>query len=71
MNVKSRYNLKDTVWYLSNNYPQSGIVNGFFFHITREGEEEKTNVEYSLYNNNSHLPEEILFPSKTELLNTL
>lgn len=36
MKVKSRYNLNDTVWYFSNNYVQSGIVNGIFFNVTRE-----------------------------------
>ena len=71
MKVKSRYNLNDTVWYFSNNYVQSGIVNGIFFHVTREGEQERTNIEYTLSNDGSHLAEEILFPGKKELLNTL
>lgn len=71
MKVKSRYNLKDTVWYFSNNYVQSGIVNGIFFHVTREGDQERTNVEYTLCNDESQLAEEILFPGKKELLNSL
>ena len=71
MKVKSRYNLNDTVWYFSNNYVQSGIVNGIFFHVTREGDQERTNVEYTLNNDESHLAEEILIPGKTELLNSL
>lgn len=71
MKVKSRYNLNDTVWYFSNNYVQSGIVNGIFFHVTREGDQERTNVEYTLSNDESHLAEEILFPGKKELLNSL
>lgn len=71
MKVKSRYNLNDTVWYFSNNYVQSGIVNGIFFHVTREGDQERTNVEYTFNNDESHLAEEILFPGKKELLNSL
>lgn len=71
MKVKSRYNLNDTVWYFSNNYVQSGIVNGIFFHVTREGDKERTNVEYTLNNDESHLAEEILFSGKKELLNSL
>ena len=71
MKVKSRYDLNDTVWYFSNNYVQSGIVNGVFFHVTREGEQERTDVEYTLSNDGSYLAEEILFPGKKELLNTL
>lgn len=71
MKVKSRYNLNDTVWYFSNNYVQSGIVNGIFFNVTREGDQERTNVEYRLNNDESHLAEEILFPGKKELLNSL
>ena len=68
MKVKSRYNFNDTVWYLSNNYVQSGMVNGIFFH---EGDEKVISVEYTLFNNESYLPEEILFSSKNELLNKL
>lgn len=71
MKVKSRYNFNDTVWYLSNNYVQSGMVNGIFFHVTREGDEKVISVEYTLFNNESYLPEEILFSSKNELLNKL
>lgn len=71
MKVKSRYNLNDTVWHFSNNYVQSGIVKGIFFHVTREGDQERTNVEYTLNNDESHLVEETLFPGKKELLNSL
>lgn len=47
------------------------IVNGIFFHVTREGDQERTNVEYTLNNDESHLAEEILFSGKKELLNSL
>lgn len=59
MKAKSRYNLNDTVWHFSNNYAQSGIVNGIFFHVTREGDQERTNVEYRLSSDESHFAEEI------------
>ena len=71
MNVKSKYNLGDTVWYMSNNHAQSGIVNGVFFHVTHKKKEKRTYVEYSTWHDGSKLPEVALFPSKNELLNTL
>lgn len=71
MKVKSKYNLKDSVWFMEYNHVQNGIVSGIFFRVTREGEGEKTNVVYHLNSGNSDYPEEILFPSKKQLLNTL
>lgn len=31
MKVKSKYNLKDSVWFMEYNHVQNGIVSGIFF----------------------------------------
>ena len=65
--VKTKYNIGDIVWYISNNKVQSLDVTGV--RISVESADE-CKVEYILHYD-WHQPEEKLFRSKTELIESL
>ena len=65
--VKSKYNIGDKVWYISSNKVQALDVTGV--RISVESADE-CKVEYVLHYD-WHMPEEKLFRSKSELLESL
>lgn len=66
--VKSKYNIGDKVWYISNNRVQSMDITGV--NVCVESKEE-CKVEYILHFNSSWVNEDKLFKSKKELLESL
>lgn len=65
--VKTKYNIRDKVWYISNNKVQALDVTGV--RISVESADE-CKVEYILHYD-WHQPEEKLFRSKKELIESL
>ncbi len=66
--VKTKYNIGDKVWYLSNNRVQSLDITGV--NVCVESKKE-CKVEYILHFNSSWVNEGKLFKSKKELLESL
>lgn len=66
MKVETKYDLNDTVWYISNNKVNSQKVTGIYISVS--GLEH---IEYYLQFGDVKYPESILFPTKEELLNSL
>lgn len=67
LSVKTKYNIGDKVWYIYDNRVQALDVTGV--RISIESEDE-CKVEYILHYD-GHQPEEKLFRSKKELLESL
>lgn len=65
--IKTKYNIGDKVWYISNNKVQALDVTGVRIRVESADE---CKVEYILQYD-WHLPEEKLFRSKTELIESL
>ena len=66
--VKTKYNIGDKVWFISNNRVQSLDVTGVGICSELEAE---CKVEYILHFNSSWVNENKLFKSKKELLESL
>ena len=74
MNIETKYRIGEELWFMSNNLPQSDVVNTINLLKTTE----KQNVEYSFKNykrsnGNGHpyFKENTLFKTKEELLKSL
>ncbi len=68
MKVTTKYNLRDKVWYMSQNRPQCGQVTYVYIRITGK---DKYNVSYHINHDAGNWTEDLLFDSKQELLETL
>lgn len=67
MVVKSKYNINDVVWFMSDNKIRSSRILGVGMSVG----EEHTIIMYSMYDGYERIKEELLFDSKEELLKTL
>jgi len=67
MVVTTKYNIGDTVWFISNDKVSTLDITGF--NITVDS--GKTVIKYNLHYDVEELEEELLFPTKEELLKSL
>lgn len=76
MQLKTKFNREDEIWFLSNNKAHNSIVWQIKIHVTEEGE---TNIEYGCHRDKEQtkphiylkVEEKHAFASKQELLNSL
>ena len=66
MKVKTKYNINDTVWFVSDNKIQCGRISGIGISVG-----QTVAIMYSMYSGYDRILEEKLFETKEELLNTL
>lgn len=66
--VKTKYNIGDKVWYISDNKVQNPDITGVHILVEQTGD---IKVEYILHYESSWVEEEKLFRSKKELLESL
>ena len=66
MKVKTKYNINDTVWFMSDNKIQCGMISGVGISVG-----QTVTIMYSMYSGYDRILEEKLFKTKQELLNTL
>lgn len=66
--AKTKYNIGDKVWFISNNRVLSLDVTGVHILVEQTGDRK---VEYTLHYESSWIEEERLFQSKKELLEAL
>ena len=69
MEIKTKYNIGDEVWWLDNNKVHQDYVKGIFFSMY--GSTTDYTLYYKLNQQLRDFDEEILFPSKEELLKSL
>ena len=66
--VKTKYNIGDKVWYISDNKVQNPDITGVHILVEQTGD---IKVGYTLHYESSWIEEERLFRSKKELLEAL
>ena len=65
--VKTKYDIGDKVWYISNNGVHGGRITGFNIKI----ESDKTEIRYTIHYDWGTVEEGLAFPTKEELLKSL
>lgn len=68
MTVKTRYNIGDEVWVVSDGKPTQGKVRWIDIHIGRIGREQIIEVRYQVLSYDTPYSEGLVFPAKEELL---
>ena len=69
MEIKTKYNIGDEVWWIDNNKVHQDYVKGIFFSMY--GRPTDYTLYYKLNQQLRDFDEEILFPTKEELLKSL
>lgn len=68
MTVKSKFNVNDTVWYISSNRVKSGEIAGVYMKVDKDN---VPSVYYRLFRNGGERNESELFDSKSDLIVSL
>lgn len=68
MNIETKYNTGQPVWLMSENKPWNPVIDSIEVTIFQS---EKRSVYYSFQNSRVKANEELVFPSKEELLKSL
>lgn len=72
MNIETKYNLTDKVWYMRDNQIKESEITYIYSTTSNTMAEGQTTwIEYGIAAQSGTLSEKILYPSKQDLLNSL
>ena len=71
MDIKTKYDLRQSVFYMDNNKVKEGAIDRIHIDAQYNAEDNKVKISYRLFTSAKYYEDDEIFPTKEELLKSL